>query len=414
MTGWLLFVVVALMAARVAVELVLVALNHREAGRWRDRAPAWLQGAIDEERRLRSIDYTHARSLLAVWSIVVDAIVLAAAVFSGVIPWSYRAVASRLGTSIPADAAWLVALGAALAVPGLPLEWWSQFRLEERFGFNRTTLGLWIADRIKGGAVGILLGYPLLCLVIALIRHGGSSWWLWGFVAVTAFQLVMVAVFPRVILPLFNKLEPLAEGSLRERLVALAARSGFRVAAIQVMDGSRRSTHSNAFFTGFGAFRRIVLFDTLVSTMGEAEVEAVLAHEIGHSRKGHVARGMALSALMTLIGFWLVDRVLVWGWVREAFGLAAAELAPSVALIGLLSGLVGFWLTPLANALSRRYEFQADAFARELTGGPAALVSALTQLASSNLSNLTPHPWYARFYHSHPSWAERRAALLSR
>jgi len=231
---------------------------------------------------------------------------------------------------------------------------------------------------------------------------------------VTGFQLVMVVLFPRVILPLFNRLEPLAQGSLRDRLVALAERSGFRVAAIQVMDGSRRSTHSNAFFTGFGAFRRIVLFDTLISTMGEPEVEAVLAHEIGHSRKGHVARGMVLSAISTLIGFWLVDRVLHGAWVHDAFGLAAGELAPALALIGLLSGLVGFWLTPLANALSRRYEFQADAFARELTGGPDALLSALTRLATSNLSNLTPHPWYARFYHSHPSWAERRAALLSR
>lgn len=414
MGRWLLIATVALMAARLAVQLVLIVLNEREAARWRAGAPEWLQGAVDEEKRLRSIDYTVARSRLAVVSILLDASVLAAVVFSGVIPWSYRLVASRLGTSVPGDAAWLVALGMVLSIPSLPLEWWAQFRLEERFGFNRSTLRLWIFDRLKGGLIGIVLGYPLLCLVLALVRHGGTFWWFWGFLAVTVLQLVMVVLFPRVILPLFNRLEPLAEGNLRDRLVALAERSGFRVAAIQVMDGSRRSMHSNAFFTGFGAFRRIVLFDTLVSTMGESEVEAVLAHEIGHSRKGHVARGMVLSSIMTLLGFWLVDRVLAWGWVSDAFGVAAGELAPALALVGLLSGLVGFWLSPFANALSRRYEFQADAFAREHTGGPDALVSALTSLATSNLSNLTPHPWYARFYHSHPSWAERRAALLSR
>jgi STE24 endopeptidase len=300
-----------------------------------------------------------------------------------------------------------------VSIPSLPVDLWMQFRLEERFGFNRTTPRLWVVDRVKGLLLGLAIGYPLLCIVLALIRVAGSWWWLGAFAVITAFQLVMLLLFPSLILPLFNKLQPLSEGSLRERLVALARRCGFKVSAIQVMDGSKRSTHSNAFFTGLGRFRRIVLFDTLIARMSDEQVEAVLAHEIGHSKKGHVVKGLVLSAAGSLIGFGVLGYVVAQPWVVEAFGIPPGDVAPLLVLAGLLAGLATFWLTPLANAVSRRHEYEADAFACEIVGRPEPLVDALTMLSASNLSNLTPHPWYSTFYYSHPTWVERRAALLS-
>jgi STE24 endopeptidase len=221
----------------------------------------------------------------------------------------------------------------------------------------------------------------------------------------------MLVLYPRLILPLFNKLEPMPLGALRDRLLALGERTGFRATAIEVIDGSKRSAHSNAFFTGFGRFRRIVLFDTLVSQMEAVELEAVLAHEIGHYRRGHVPKRLALSAAMLLAGFAVVAFLARSPWFNQAFGFPAGDLAPTFLLFGLLGGLATFWLTPLSNLLSRRHEYQADAFARDAMGGPAPLVSALRTLNRKNLGNLTPHPWFSAFFYSHPTLVERERAL---
>jgi STE24 endopeptidase len=308
-------------------------------------------------------------------------------------------------------AAFILAAGFLVSAPSLPFDWWAQFRLEARHGFNRTTPGLWLADRLKGALLAVAVGFPLLWALLTLARLAGSRWWLWGAGLVFAFQLVMLVVYPRLILPLFNKLEPLPEGTLRERLFALGERTGFRAATIEVIDGSRRSAHSNAFFTGFGRFRRIVLFDTLVSQMEPVELEAVLAHEIGHYRRGHVPKRLALSALLVLAGFAAVAWLARSPWFNAAFGFAPGEPAPTFLLFGLLGGLATFWLTPLSNLLSRRHEYEADAFARGAMGGPGPLVAALRTLARRNLGNLTPHPWFGAFYHSHPTLAERERAL---
>ncbi|MBI5534042.1 MAG: M48 family metallopeptidase [Deltaproteobacteria bacterium] len=403
---------VALILARVAAQLWLNALNVNEASRWASEAPSWLAGAIEEDRRRKSVDYTLARAKVSAFDIVYDAAILSVVVFSGLLPRLYSAITGTLGTSVWVSAAYVVVVGIVLSIPGLPLDAWVQFRLEERFGFNRTTVRLWIVDRIKGLVLGIVIGYPLLCVVLGLIQWTGRMWWLWGFVVMVAFQLVMLVLFPKVILPMFNKLEPLPDGSLKQRLIALAGRCGFQVSAIQVMDGSKRSTHSNAFFTGLGRFRRIVLFDTLIASMTEEQIEAVLAHEIGHSKKGHVIKGLILSILVTLVGFGVLGLLVERPWLYDAFGFAPGQVAPLLVLIGLTSGLATFWLTPLGNAISRKHEYEADAYARQAVGTPTPLVEALTRLAESNLSNLTPHPWYSGFYYSHPTWVERRAALL--
>jgi STE24 endopeptidase len=222
----------------------------------------------------------------------------------------------------------------------------------------------------------------------------------------------MLILYPKLILPLFNKLTPLPEGELRHRLMALGDRTGFRAQTIEVIDGSKRSGHSNAYFTGFGRFRRIVLFDTLIAQLTPEELEAVLAHEIGHYRRGHIPKMIALSALMMFGGFAVVAWLARSAWFNEAFRFPAGEIAPSFLLFALLSGVVTFWFAPLGNLLSRKYEYEADAFARDAVGGAGPMIGALRKLAQKNLTNLTPHRWFSGFHYSHPTLVEREAALL--
>ena len=268
-----------------------------------------------------------------------------------------------------------------------------------------------MTDKLKGAALLFALGFPLLWALLSLVSWVGDAWWVWGFALLFGFQLLMLILYPKLILPLFNKLTPLPDGDLRTRLLALGDRTGFRAKTIEVIDGSKRSGHSNAYFTGFGRFRRIVLFDTLIAQLTPEELEAVLAHEIGHYRRGHIPKMIALSAVMMLAGFAVVAWLARSPWFNPSFGFPPAQLAPSFLLFGLLSGAVTFWFSPLGNLLSRRYEYEADAFAREAMSGPAAMVSALRKLAQKNLTNLTPHRWFSGFYYSHPTLVERERAL---
>jgi STE24 endopeptidase len=306
---------------------------------------------------------------------------------------------------------YLFTVGAALSITNLPFAWYAQFRLEQRFGFNTSTRKLWWSDRLKGLLLGIVIGYPFLVLILYLVAKTGGWWWLWGWGALMAFQLLVAVLAPVVILPLFNKFTPLSEGSLRERLLNLARRTSFRAKSILVMDGSKRSRHSNAFFTGFGAFRRIVLFDTLIQQLLEAELEAVLAHEIGHFKRKHIPKMLLASAAASLAGFYLLYWLVKQAWFFHTFGFGIENLAPAFLVFGLLSGVLTFWFSPVAHWWSRRYEYEADAFAAKATGNTASLVGALRKLNQKNLSNLTPHPLYSVFYYSHPTLIERERAL---
>jgi STE24 endopeptidase len=309
-------------------------------------------------------------------------------------------------------AAFLFAVGFGISMPGLPFDWYGQFRLEERFGFNTTTQRTWWLDRLKGLVLAVVLGYPLLVLILKIVEWMGARWWLWAWGAMLAFQLLMLVLAPVLIMPLFNKFTPLPEGSLRERLLKLAERTSFVAKSIQMMDGSKRSRHSNAFFTGFGRFRKIVLFDTLIQQLSEPELEAVLAHEIGHYKKKHIPKMLAFSALSSLAAFYAVSVLANEAWFYRAFGFEPGNIAPALLLFGLLAGVVTFWFSPLAHWWSRRYEYQADAFAAEVMNEAQSLVGALRKLNEKNLSNLTPHPLYSGFYYSHPTLLERERALV--
>ncbi len=406
-----LMIVLGLIVARLLAELGLSALNRAEVRRHAQQPPPAVAAIMDEATYRKSVAYTLAKIRFSHLTMVFDAGVLALVLTSGVLPWLYAEVGGWSFTGTWDDALFILFAGVLISLPSLPFDWWSQFRLEERFGFNKSTPGLWFTDKLKGLVLTFVIGFPLLWGLLSLVQWVGRSWWIWGFALLFTFQLLMLVLYPKLILPLFNKLTPLPEGDLRNRLLALADRTGFKASTIEVMDGSKRSGHSNAFFTGFGRFRRIVLFDTLVAQLAPDELEAVLAHEVGHYKKGHIPRMLLLSAVMQFAAFAAIAW-LVWApWFNTSFGLPAGELAPSFLLFGLLSGLVTFWFSPLGNLLSRKHEYEADAFAREAMGGPLPLVGALRQLAQKNLSNLTPHRWYSGFYYSHPTLVEREQAL---
>jgi STE24 endopeptidase len=367
---------------------------------------------MDAETYAKSTAYTLEKSRFGVVTEIFDTLVLALVIFSGVLPLLFARIAAwgRPGATWD-DALFILVAMVLLSVPSLPFDWWGQFRLEQRFGFNKSTPALWLTDKVKGVLLMFVIGFPLLWLLLSLVHWVGESWWLWGFGVFFGFQLLMLVLYPKLIVPLFNKLTPLPEGELRTRLLALGDRTGFRASTIEVIDGSKRSGHSNAYFTGFGRFRRIVLFDTLIAQLTSEELEAVLAHEIGHYRRGHIPKGIALSAVMLLGGFALVAWLARSAWFNPAFGFPAGEIAPVFLLVGLLGGLVMFWFSPLMNLLSRKHEYEADAFAREAMHGPGAMIGALRKLAQKNLSNLTPHPWFSGFHYSHPTIVEREAAL---
>jgi STE24 endopeptidase len=409
-----LWVTALLMLLRLAGELALGALNRAEVRRHALAPPPAAAAIMDPATYAKSVNYTLEKSRFGALTEVFDSLVLAMVIFGGVLPVIYEQFAHWGGPDrVWDDALFILASGVLLSLPGLPFDWWSQFRLEAKFGFNQCTPRLWVTDKLKGLLLMLLIGYPLLWVLLSLVSWVGPAWWCWGFGLMFGFQLLMLVLYPKLILPLFNKLTPLPEGDLRNRLLALGDRTGFRARAIQVMDGSKRSGHSNAFFTGFGRFRRIVLFDTLMAQLSAEELEAVLAHEIGHYRCGHIPKMLAVSAAMQLGGFALIAWLARSPWFNTAFGFPPGELAPAFLLFGLLSGLVMFWFSPLTNYFSRRHEYEADAFARDAMGGASPIVGALRKLAQKNLSNLTPHPWFSAFFHSHPTLVERERSVQS-
>ena len=400
-----------LILAKALTQLWLERLNRGSVLAHAKELPEAFRGIMDEAAYARSVPYTLASGRLRQVGVVWDAAVLAAALFSGVLPWALNGFRQTLGGSAWSMAAFLFGTGLVFSLLGLPLDWYDQFRLEERFGFNTTTQKVWWLDRLKGLALGLALGYPMLWLVVKLVEWTGPSWWLWAWGALLGFELLMAVLAPVLILPLFNKFTPLPEGSLQQRLLALAERTRFRARSIQVMDGSKRSRHSNAFFTGFGSFRKIVLFDTLIEQLAERELEAVLAHEIGHFKKKHIPKTLAAGALGSLAAFYLVSLLARQEWFYRAFGFEPGNIVPALLLFGLLSGVATFWVSPLAHWWSRRHEYQADAYAAQVMREPGPLIGALRKLNEKNLSNLTPHPLYSRFYYSHPTLLERERAL---
>ena len=408
---------VAALLLSLGVKFWLATRQMRHVAAHRDQVPAAFSGTVTLPAHRKAADYTLAKGRFGLLTTAFGTAVLLGWTLLG----GLDALNVLLRDLVPpawGHLAYQLALLAAFAIIGglldLPLEWYGTFRIEQRFGFNRMTLKMWFTDMAKGTAVGAVIGLPLAALMLWIMGASGGLWWLWAWVAWVAFNLALLVLYPTVIAPIFNKFEPLADDALRARVQALMQRCGFAAKGLFVMDGSKRSAHANAYFTGLGAAKRVVFFDTLLQRLTPGEVEAVLAHELGHFKHKHV-----MQRMVGIFGFSLAGLALL-GWLAgqsgfyAGLGVAPNLTAPNDALALLLFMLalppITFFVSPLMAHFSRRHEFQADAYACGQSDG-RDLARALLKLHEDNASTLTPDPVYVRFYYSHPPASERLAAL---
>jgi STE24 endopeptidase len=407
----------AALLASLGVKFWLATRQMRHVATHRNAVPPAFAATITLAAHQRAADYTLAKGRFGLLTMAFGAAVL--------LGWTLLGGIDALNTVLRdsvqqrwGDMAYQLALFVCFALIGglldLPFELYSTFRIEQQFGFNRMTWKLYVADMLKGVFVGALIGLPIAALMLWFMGAAGGLWWLWAWGAWMGFNLLVLVLYPTVIAPLFNKFVPLADESLKARVQALMARCGFAAKGLFVMDGSKRSAHANAYFTGFGASKRVVFFDTLLNKLSPGEVEAVLAHELGHFKHKHVIKRIASMFAISLAGFALLGWLSTQVWFYAGLGVLPSVGAPNDAVALLLFLLVtpvfGYFVSPLFAQLSRRHEFEADAYAcQQASGGD--LASALLKLHEDNASTLTPDPVYVRFYYSHPPASERLAAL---
>jgi STE24 endopeptidase len=396
---------VAFLLAMVGLKYWLAFRQIRHVTAHANAVPAQFADRVSLDAHRRAAAYTVERTRLGLFETAAGAVVLVAATLLGGLDWIVARLAG-LGTGDFVLQVLVVAvvLLAASALD-LPFSWYRQFRIEQKFGFNRMTLKLWIADLAKSLVLTALLGLPLLAAVLWLMRSAGDLWWLYAWLLWVGFNSLVLVLYPTLIAPLFNKFEPLKDGRLADRITALLARTGFSSNGVFVMDGSRRSAHGNAYFTGLGRAKRIVFFDTLVERLQPSEIEAVLAHELGHFKLKHIAKRLAFSffaslAFLALLG-WLVTQAWFYTGLGVTPSLTGSNHGVALVLFALVLPVFTFVFAPVASLLSRRHEFEADAFAaRHASAGD--LVNALVKLYQDNASTLTPDPLHSAFYDSHP------------
>jgi STE24 endopeptidase len=369
--------------------------------------PPEFAGAVDPATLARMSDYTVEHSRFGLLESVFDAVILLLFLFGGVLPLYDRAVASLTGSFFGSGILFALFLLVAQSVLGIPFSLYRNFRIENRYGFNTMTLKLWFADLGKGLAVGAVLTAVIVAGALWLVAWSPGWWWVWVWLFFLTFSIFLMYISPTVIEPLFFKFEPLTVEGLEERIRQLMERAGLRVSRVFQVDASRRSRHSNAYFTGIGKVKRIVLFDTLLQQMSQDEVLAVLAHEVGHWKKKHVLKRIIMTEAAAFLGLFIAFRLIPGDTLPGLLGLGPVSLYAKAVILSFLASLALFPLTPLMSALSRRDERESDRFAVDLTGMPEAMASALVKLSKENLSNLHPHPVYAAFYYSHPPVVER-------
>jgi STE24 endopeptidase len=410
----LLFVFFLLLMA--GLKFWLASRQIRHVARHADAVPAQFAARVSLQAHRKAAAYTIARQRLAMLDAALGVALLVALTLLGGVQAISNAVTAWLGSGIAGQVAIVAAVAIVLGAADVPFDWYRQFRVEERFGFNRMTPRLFIADLLKSVLVAAALGLPLVALVLWLMGVAGPWWWLYAWVVWVGFNAMVLVLYPTVIAPLFNKFEPLADGDLAARIGALLARTGFSSRGVFVMDGSRRSAHGNAYFTGLGRAKRIVFFDTLLQRLQPAEIEAVLAHELGHFKRRHIAKRLAFSfvsslAFLALLG-WLAGQT----WFYQGLGvtppLDGSANGVALVLFMLVVPVFTFVLAPIASRISRRHEFEADAFAVAHTSGDD-LAGALVKLYEDNAATLTPDPVHSAFYDSHPPAAIRIARLRS-
>lgn len=390
----------------------LASRQIRHVAEHRNAVPERFSNTISIVAHQKAADYTIAKTRLGLLELTFGTVVLLGWTLMGGLDALNRALGSLVGTGMPQQLALLGAFALIGGLIELPLSWYQTFVVEARFGFNKMTWRLWLADLLKSTLVGVALGLPIAALILWLMGSAGDLWWLWGWAVWMGFNLVLLMVYPTFIAPLFNKFKPLDDETLKCRVTALMQRCGFAAKGLFVMDGSKRSAHANAYFTGFGAAKRVVFYDTLLARLSPAEVDAVLAHELGHFKHRHVLQRLVMLFALSLAGFallgWLSSQV--WFYtglgVRPNLGVAAPNDALALLLFMLVAPVFTLFVAPLFSRMSRKHEFEADSYAVAQTSG-ADLAAALLKLYEDNASTLTPDPVYVKFYYSHPPANER-------
>ena len=387
-------------------------LNLAHVQKHQHTVPAYFQDKISLDAYQKSIAYTREKArfgMIASWVEVPIFWGLLLSEFYG----KLDAVVRSLGFGpVVTGLLYLASVSVVFFLISLPFSLYSTFVIEQKHGFNQMTLQLWLVDLLKSILLSILIGGLILAAVLWFMdRHLQGLWWLYAWILLSLVQIFIAAIFPVFLLPLFNKLTPLEDGHLKQHILALAQKIKFRLSGIYTMDGSKRSTHSNAFFAGLGKLRRIVLFDTLVKSLTESELLAVLAHEMGHNVKKHVRTGLLISSVVSLAGLYVLSLLVSKPWFYEAFQFAQPSSYAALLIFMKTSGAFTFFLSPLSSILSRKHEFEADRFAAEVMEKREPMIQGLVKLTRDNLSNLTPHPWYSFFYYSHPTVMERIQAL---
>ncbi|MBS0609567.1 MAG: M48 family metallopeptidase [Proteobacteria bacterium] len=411
----------SLLLAGLALRLWLASRQIRHVARHRGGVPAAFSAHISLAAHQRAADYTVAKARFGLLEMGLATAVVLGWTLLGGLDLLNQALLAWLGGGMLQQLALLAGFALISGAIDLPTTLYQTFVIEQRFGFNQMTLRLWLADLLKSTLLGALIGLPIAALMLWLMGAAGRLWWLWAWGLWMGFNLLLMVVFPIFIAPLFNKFQPLADEALKARVTALMQRCGFAAKGLFVMDGSRRSAHANAYFTGFGAAKRVVFYDTLLKQLAPGEVEAVLAHELGHFKHKHITRRLVGLFAISLAGFALLGWLSTRAWFYTGLGVqpnlmlpglpgAAPNDALALLLFLLAAPVFTLFLTPLMAQLSRRHEFQADAYAVAQASG-ADLASALLKLYQDNASTLTPDPVYARFYYSHPPATERLARL---
>jgi STE24 endopeptidase len=392
---------------RSAAQVLLDRLNIAHLRKHGGIIPEVFQGTIDQQKLRKISAYTVDSTRFGVLETLTDQALLLFLLLSGVLPM-IQSLANHFGLGAVTGGLLFFAL---LSLPGfildIPFSLYGNFIIEARHGFNTKTFRVWVADLLKGLLLSALLGAPLLALLLFLIQSGGPLWWLWAWALVGLFELIILWLYPVLLAPLFNKFEPIANRDLVQKIADLLEKAGLKAKGVFQMDASRRSRHTNAYFTGLGRNKRIVLYDTLLASHSEEEILAILAHEAGHWKKRHAPKQIFVLEVLSLVGFYGVAKILDAPLIYETFGFSQPVAYVGLFLVTTLFNPLLFFIEPLGAAFSRRFEREADDYALLLIPNSAPMVKALKRLASDNLSNLNPHPLYAWFYYSHPPLLER-------
>lgn len=412
---WFFWLFLALFCLHQVWETALTLLNNREIRRNEDRIPEYFRDKIEPERYRKGIAYNLDRARFGLVVRGYDILLAWLLILSGLFGLLDIWLTDRFHLSgLILSVVYCGVVALLLMIVKIPVSLYSHFVLEARYGFNKMTARTFVLDLFKGVVLGALLGGPILALIFWLYQGSGDYWWLWAFAAVFGFEFLMAAVYPTLLAPIFNKFIPLPDGSLKDSILSLTRKIDFKLSGIYTIDGSRRSAHSNAYFAGMGRLRRIVLFDTIQQQLTEREIVAVLGHEMGHNKRRHIQKMLALGFVLSLAGFWILSRMIGWPPLYQAFLAGSPAPHKAVVLLSLFGGHFTFCLKMLENYLSRKYEYEADRFSVEVAGDREAMASSLVALSRENLSNLTPHPWYSAYHYTHPTPLERGRAIEGR